>query len=252
MAAAAITKPKLDLDQTNADLQQKDALEIVQWASESFGDGLVLSSSFGAQAAVMLHLCTRVVPDIPIIWIDTGFLFAETYQFAKELTDRLALNLKIYQSPISPAHMHALHGELWNEGEDGMVQYNQQRKVEPLRRAMKELRATGWLSGVRAQQTSHRAGMKYVDHQDAYNVYEIHPILKWNAQTIHNYLTEYDLPRHPLWEKGYKSIGDWHSTRSIKDGEDERAGRFHGLKSECGIHLPESKEENDSMGSAGL
>ena len=96
MAQAIMDKQKLDLDAVNRDLTQADAQQIVRWAADTFGDRMVLSSSFGAQAAVMLHLVTRVAPDVPVVFIDTGYLFPETYTFAESLAKRLKLNLHVY------------------------------------------------------------------------------------------------------------------------------------------------------------
>ncbi|HXD36119.1 MAG TPA: phosphoadenosine phosphosulfate reductase family protein, partial [Rhodanobacter sp.] len=97
----------------NATLAALNAEQRVAWALEHLPGEHVLSSSFGAQAAVSLHLVTRRRPDIPVVLIDTGYLFPETYRFIDELSERLALNLKVFQSPLSPARMEARHGQLW-------------------------------------------------------------------------------------------------------------------------------------------
>lgn len=235
----------------NERLRDVDAHDAIRWAAETFSDGLVLTTSFGAQSAVMLHLAASVVPDIPVIWVDTGYNFKETYQFADDLTDRLKLNLKVYQSPLSPAHMEARLGKLWEMGEEALNQYDLIRKVEPMERALRELHVTAWLAGLRRQQTDFRANLPRVE-QRSDGLFKIYPILHWTSKQVHDYLKQHDLPYHPLFDKGYASIGDWHSTHSIADGQSERAGRFRGLKQECGIHLPRSPEENESLGSAGL
>ena len=98
-----------------------------------------MSTSFGAQAAVMLHLATRVAPSIPVVFIDTGYLFPETYRFADELTTRLKLNLKVYRAVESPAWLEARSGKLWEQGAEGLARYNQIMKVEPMQRALAEL-----------------------------------------------------------------------------------------------------------------
>jgi len=140
----SVTKvPSIDLSQANQQLGNEEALSLVEWSVETFGDGLVMSTSFGIQAAVMLHLVTQVKPKIPVIWVDTGYLPAETYKFAKNLTKRLKLNLKIYQSPFSPARMEALFGKLWEQDDvESLNRYDQIRKVEPMQRALEELEAT--------------------------------------------------------------------------------------------------------------
>lgn len=95
----------LDLTAVNEKLKNATSIQVVEWAAENFPQTLVMSTSFGIQAAVMLHLAVSVIPDIPVIWIDTGYLPPETYKFAQQLTERLNLNLKVYQSPLSPARM---------------------------------------------------------------------------------------------------------------------------------------------------
>jgi len=243
-------KQVLDVEAANELLQGKDAPAVVEWACSVFGDRLAMTSSFGVQAAVMLHLVTQVIPDIPVVFIDTGFHFPETYQFADQLANRLKLNLKIYQSPMSAARMVALHGPLWDQGEEGLIKYDELRKVEPMQQALNELDVHAWLAGLRRSQTDFRAKLRFVESQA--NVAKVHPIINWTTKDVHEYLKKHDLPYHPLHEKGYASIGDWHSTSPISEGQDERAGRFKGLKQECGIHLPTTKAEDQSRESSGL
>ena len=245
-----MTSNQPDLDAINPKLEGAEALEVIRWAHETFGNGLVLSTSFGMQAAVMLHLTTQVVPDIPVIFIDTGFHFLDTYKFADELTDRLKLNLKVYQAKASPAWTLARHGKLWEQGVEGLNQLDRIHKVEPMARALDELGATATLAGLRRGQTEHRKTLPTVVLQRGRH--KVHPILTWTDKDVHDYLKKHDLPYHPLREQGYTSIGDWHSTLPITAGMDERDGRFGGLKQECGLHLPETKEEDDSRFSSGL
>ena len=244
--------PSLDLVKIQAKLEKASAPEIVTWADQTFDQGLVMSTSFGIQAAVMLHVVTRIIPTIPVIWIDTGYLPAETYQFAENLTNRLQLNLKVYQSPCSPARMEALYGKLWQQNDlEALNRYDQIRKVEPMQRALKELGAIAWLTGLRKDQTRHRQTLKPVELQG--NQYKILPILDWNAKAIYEYLTAYDLPYHPFFDQGYVSVGDWHSSRPLMaDDQDERDTRFHGMKQECGLHLPLTPEAAQSLDSSTL
>jgi phosphoadenosine phosphosulfate reductase len=243
---------ELDLEAVNQRLTPASASQIVEWASETFGDGLVMSTSFGIQAAVMLHLATRILPDLPVIWVDTGYLPAETYIFAEQLTERLNLNLKVYQSPISPARMEALYGRLWaNQELDSLNRYDQMRKVEPMQRALQELKATAWLAGLRRDQTNHRKNLQKVARQG--ELYKVHPILDWHSRDIYQYLTAHNLPYHPFFDQGYVTVGDWHSSRPLTaDDTDERVTRFHGVKQECGLHLPLTTAEAKSLDSSTL
>jgi phosphoadenosine phosphosulfate reductase len=242
----------LDLAPINERLDRAKAEQIIEWADQTFGEGLVMSTSFGIQAAVMLHLVTRVIPQIPVIWIDTGYLPPETYRFADQLTEQLDLNLKVYQSPISPARMEALYGQLWQQKDlEALNRYDQIRKVEPMQRALQELGAIAWLAGLRRDQTAHRQSLQPLVQQG--QRYKVLPILDWNARDIYQYLTAHDLPYHPFFDQGYVSIGDWHSSRPLTaDDENERDTRFHGLKQECGLHLPLSTEAAQSLDSSTL
>ena len=246
----------MDLKQANQtlepDLTNKDAKQIVVWAHETFSDGLIMSTSFGIQSAVMLHLVTQVVPDLPVVWVDTGYLPAETYQFAESLTQRLQLNLQVYQSPMSPARMEALYGKLWaSQAVEAFNQYDYIRKVEPMQRALRELGATAWLAGLRADQTDHRKTLNVVTQQR--DIYKIAPILNWTAKDVYEYLQAYDLPYHPLFDQGYVTVGDWHSSRPLMaDDESDRDTRFRGLKQECGLHLPQTPGEAESLDSSYL
>ena len=244
--------PVLDLNAINREWGEADATSLVQWGHDTFGDGLVLSTSFGIQSAVMLHLVTQVVPNIPVIWIDTGYLPVETYRFAEELSNRLRFNLKVYQSPLSPARMEALYGRLWEQHDvHALNRYDQIRKVEPMQRALTELNATAWLTGLRADQTDHRKSLERVGQQGGH--YKLLPILKWTAKDLYQYLVAHDLPYHPLFDKGYVTVGDWHSSRPITAADaNDRDTRFKGLKQECGLHLPQSPEEAASLDSSSL
>ena len=226
----------VSLERLRSEITPRDAWQQVREAALLFGRGLVMSTSFGIQSAVLLDLVTRTAPGTPVIWIDTGYLPPETYHYAEELTRRLKLDLHVFQPLLSPARMEALYGRLWEtDNPDAMRQYTRLRKVEPMQRALAELGATAWLSGVRSEQTSHRAALQTVEV--GLGVYKIHPLLRWTAEQIETYFRVYDLPRHPLQQHGYCSVGDAHSSRPLDAHETkERTARFRGLVDECGLH----------------
>lgn len=223
------------------ELEQASPQERIQWAVSAYGESLVMTTSFGIQAAVMLHLVTQVVPTIPVIFIDTGYLFPETYRFAKDLTERLSLNLKKYVPTMTAAEQEALYGKQWEQGLDGLKRYNFLNKVEPMDRAVRELGAKAWLAGLRRSQASTRETLPVVQRQN--KVTKIHPIIDWDNRKVHRYLTEHGLPYHPLWEQGYVSVGDWHSTTKLLDGMREEDTRFNGMKRECGLHETTGKTD---------
>ncbi|MGH8250532.1 MAG: phosphoadenylyl-sulfate reductase [Steroidobacteraceae bacterium] len=204
-------------------------------ALERFPGQHVLSSSFGAQAAVSLHLVTRIALGIPVILIDTGYLFPETYRFVDELVERLELNLKVYRSARSAAWLQACHGSLWDLGREGIEQDNRIHKVEPMERALREQHAGTWFAGLRREQSASRADIEPVQRTGA-GRYKVHPLFDWTDHDIYRYMRKHELPYHPLWEQGYTSIGDWHTTRRLSDVADPEATRFFGLKRECGLH----------------
>jgi phosphoadenosine phosphosulfate reductase len=221
-------------DHASTDLEQAIPEERVRWGVDTFGRGLVMTTSFGIHSAAMLHLVTRIVPEIPVIFIDTGYLFPETYRFADDLSKRLKLNLKVYSPVTTAARQEALHGRQWEQGVDALKRYNFFNKVEPMERAVRELRATAWLAGLRRSQARTREGLGVVQVQN--KITKIHPVIDWDNRRVHRYLTEHDLPYHPLWESGYASVGDWHSSSKLLDGMREEDTRFGGRGRECGLH----------------
>jgi phosphoadenosine phosphosulfate reductase len=245
-----VSHPGLDLAVLNQTYREANAQELIQWGYQTFGPGLVLSTSFGIQSALMLHMVTQVVPEIPVIWIDTGYLPAATYRFAEQLTQRLQLNLKVYQACVSSARMEALYGRLWEQDDvEALNRYDYLRKVEPMQRALRELGAVAWLAGLRSGQTDHRQTLDRIGQQDG--LYKLLPILSWTSKDVYDYLMAHDLPYHPFFDQGYVTVGDWHSSRPLTaDDTHERNTRFQGRKQECGLHLPQTPEEAESLNSS--
>lgn len=215
-------------------LESATAEERIEWAFGQFGDSLGMTSSFGAQSAVLLHLATRVWPEIPVILVDTGYLFPETYRFIDELADRLRLNLKVYRHELSPAWQEARWGKLWEQGLEGIERYNERNKILPMDRALAELDLRAVMAGVRRQQSSTRGHFSVIGLQKGR--VRLHPIVDWTDLDIGLYLTKHGLPYHPLWDEGYVSIGDWHTSRKLTDGMTAEETRFFGLKRECGLN----------------
>jgi phosphoadenosine phosphosulfate reductase len=227
------TSRKHALEHCNRKFAALKADQRVEWALENLPGSHVLTSSFGAQAAVSLHLVTRVYPGMPVLLVDTGYLFPETYRFIDELVERLKINLKVYRAERSPAWQEARHGQRWNQGLTGIDAYNQENKVEPMRRALRELGVSTWFAGLR-RNTESRSNIPYLEWSGGR--WKVHPIAEWTDRDVHRYLKKHDLPYHPLWEKGYVSIGDHHSTKPIYEVATLDETRFFGLKRECGIH----------------
>lgn len=218
----------------NRRLAQLSAPERVACALDNLPETQVLTSSFGAQAAVMLHMLASARADIPVVVVDTGYLFPETYEFIDTLTERLQLNLQVYRADMSPAHQEARFGKRWEQGLEGIEAYNLQNKVEPMRRAMAELQVGTWFTGLRRVQSQSRAETPFVQYTGGR--FKVAPIADWTDRDVYTYLKAHNLPYHPLWHKGYVSIGDQHTTVPLHQASSEEQTRFHGLKRECGLH----------------
>ncbi len=219
----------------SADLAERKAGERLELLAERFGDRLVASTSFGLQSAVMLDLIARHAPQVPVVFVDTGFLFPETYRYADELAERFGTDLRIYQPRMTAARLEALHGRLWEHGGEALDQYGTITKLEPMNRALSELGAEVWISGVRRSQSSTRADRPFAEQQK--RTLKVYPILDWADAQVSAYMHDHDLPPHPLAAQGYLTMGDWHSTTPATGGADAESTRFNGEKYECGLHL---------------
>lgn len=223
------------LDQANQYLYPLTAVQRIQWAFEYLPSNHILSSSFGIQSAVMLHLLSSIQHDIPIVLTDTGYLFSETYRFIDELKERLQLNIHVYRATLSSSWQEARFGQLWEQGLDGLERYNKINKTEPMKRALDELNVGCWFAGLRRSQSSTRQNLNILSIQSGR--FKFLPIIDWSNKDVHQYLQTYKLPYHPLWEKGYVSVGDTHSSKPLEAGMTEEETRFNGLKRECGLHF---------------
>ncbi len=230
-----------ELSEANGLLERLTASQRVDWFVDRFGDTVAVSSSFGADSAVMLQLAVAIRPDMPIITVDTGFLFEETRAFREQLTARLELNLHVYRPRISREDFIEEHGAMWRTNPDACCAFN---KREPFDRAKQELGIGAWMAGVRRDQSHMRRHLPFVQ-RDFDGLIKLCPIADWTTADVHFFLAEYDLPYHPLREEGFPSIGcrpeEGYCTRKVQPGEDARSGRWAGFdKTECGLHTFDS------------
>ncbi|PCS22754.1 phosphoadenylyl-sulfate reductase [Candidatus Enterovibrio escicola] len=230
----------LALAPINAKLETMSAEVRILWALNNLDGECALSSSFGIQAAMMLHLVIQVKPDILVILIDTGYLFPETYQFVSDMTKHLSLNLRVYRAVQSSSQQEKEYGKLWEQGIEGIQRYNYLNKVEPMRRALNELNISTWFSGLRRDQASSRQTLPILSIQNG--IFKFLPVIDWSKKAVNQYLKYNELQYHPLWDEGYVSVGDVHTTSKLKKGMIEEKTRFFGLKRECGLH------EDDATG----
>lgn len=233
----------LDTQRLNHRFEHTPAEQIVQWAAEQFGGDLVMTSSFGADSAALLHMASTALPGIRVIMVDTGFLFPETHLFMEQLRARLNLNVWSYRTRQDPFAYLKEAGETdpsWRADIDRCCATN---KNEPMERAMRDLKPRAWLRGIRRSQSAARSERQFVEWANRYGCYAVSPLLSWTHNDVQLYLDEHALPRHPLWDKGYLSIGcnPLSCTRAVGAGEDARSGRWaQAGKTECGINLTDS------------
>ena len=218
-----------DLAAENAVLEKLSAQERIAWACERFGEGLIVTTSFGLQSSVMLHLVLQQSDQIPVVFVDTGYLFPETYEYAQALGQKLGFKEKVYSAMTSPAYQEACYGKLWEQGKEGMTKYNFLNKKEPMDRALRELKATAWLAGLRRSQSEERKNRSFIEKQG--DIIKIYPILDWDDKQTYRYIPQNNLPYHPLEGMGYDSLGDYHSTSKVSDSS--------------------SKEDSDTAGTEG-
>ena len=247
MTTLAPKSHSLDADSLNSAFESADAAKIVSWAATEFAGDLVMSSSFGAESALLLHMATRVLPRIRVIMIDTGFLFPETHRFMEELRLRFDLNVWVYRTKNDPfAYLHGAGEENpnWRNDVNSCCAAN---KNEPMERAFADLRPKAWLRGIRRQQAETRKKRSIIEWSPRYQAWAISPLLNMTTKDIFHYMKQHDLPYHPLYEQGYTSIGcnPLSCTRPIQPGEDPRSGRWSGSgKVECGINLTNSLDSS--------
>ena len=223
-----------DLEKINAEFEAKKPQEIVAWAVREFSPRFAMTSSFGPESGVLLHMASRVDPNIPVLFLETGYHFPETLEYKKQLVQLLGLTniIDLKADPEKKAEVVARYdGVPYEKNPDLCCEIN---KVEPLGAALPNYDA--WMSGIRRNQTDFRKSIRIIEEYEG-ELYKISPLANFTSRDAWWYLKEHQIPQHPLFEKGYMSIGCWPCTRPIQAGDDERSGRWAGkTKKECGIH----------------
>lgn len=220
-----------ELERASERLERATPAERLAFAVDTFGEGLLFTSSFGAQSGVLLHLWSRVAKDLPVVFIDTGFLFPETLAYRDALAERLGLDVRVVRPDIANADFVARWGDdVQRRDPDFCCGLNKVAPLAPLRAA-----ARAWVSGLRRDQSRAREGVRVLERDG--HLVRVHPLATLTKADVARYLAEHEIPEHPLVERRYLSIGCAPCTRPIAEGEDERAGRWAWTgKSECGLH----------------
>ncbi|MEX2457695.1 MAG: phosphoadenylyl-sulfate reductase [Actinomycetota bacterium] len=218
--------------------------EIIRWAIEDSGlSEIAIASSFQAEDTVVMDMAARVRQDVPILFLETGFHFAETLAFKERLIERLGLNVVDLVGDYTVEEQAKEFGDrLWERDPKMCCELN---KVIPLNRALNQL--DSWVTGMRRDSAPTRANAPIVDQYElepGKTLVKFNPIANWTRKDAWDYLKQEDLPHLSLYDLGYASIGCAPCTRIVWPGEDERAGRWAGAgKVECGIHTTETAKE---------
>jgi len=222
----------LQIEQLSEDFETKTPQEIIEWAVDTFWPQVALSSSFQTQSIPLLHIASQIRPDILIFFLDTGYHFWETLIFREQIASDWHLNvLDLYRDTRWDGFTRQSTRSLPLEDPNLCCFIH---KVQPMQKALKNMLA--WISGIRRDQTSVRASAKILELQND-GLVKINPLLNWTKADVNRYMEEHSLPSHPLFEKGYRSLGCAPCTVAIGVNVDERAGRWAGRgKLECGLH----------------
>ncbi len=224
-----------DLSHINGYLEGTPPEEILQWAVDTYGEGLALSASFGGpEGMALLDMLSRITKEVTVLTIDTGFLFQETIEFREEVMRRYELPLVVLRSELSIDEQVERYGERMRTCTPDLC--CQVRKLEPLKRGLERYEA--WMTGIRREQTPQRANTPVVSWNERFGAAKIAPFAFVKEGWVHEYISEHDVPVNPLLKKGYRSIGCEPQTRPVApDEEDYRAGRWSEMeKTECGLH----------------
>jgi len=197
---------------------------------------VAISSAFGAEGMVLIDMASRVRTGFRVFTMDTEFLFPETYSLIDRIQQKYEITIERVFSLLSPEEQERVHGAtLWARDPDRCCNL---RKVEPLRRKLRELGA--WITSIRRDQTSFREDARKVEWDVKFGLVKVNPIADWTSKQVWRYLHEHGVPYNSLHDQNYPSIGCTHCTRAVRPGEDARAGRWPGTsKTECGLHIIE-------------
>jgi phosphoadenosine phosphosulfate reductase len=215
----------------DAELRHAHPRTVLEAAVETFGDKLALVSSFGAESAVLLHLAAKVKPDIPVLFLDTGMLFAQTLDYRRQLAVDLGLTgVRDLRPSFEDLALTDPDADLHQRDTDACCEI---RKVRPLENALAGYDA--WITGRKRFQGGARLRLPVVEEVDGR--IKFNPLANWTKTELDAYARVHELPAHPMVAHGFPSIGCWPCTQAVTDGADARSGRWAGSqKTECGIH----------------
>jgi phosphoadenosine phosphosulfate reductase len=220
-------------DQLQEAAEDWSAEELLRWASSEFGREMEVASAFGAEGVVLIDIASHVVSHLKIFILDTGYLFPQTNHLLSKIEQRYSVRVERVFPEISvQAQEEQYQPQLWNRDPDLCCDI---RKIQPLRRKLAPLRA--WVTAIRREQTATRRSARKLEWDDNFHLIKLNPLVDWTYEMVWSYIREHSLAYNPLHDLNYVSIGCMPCTRSIRAGEDQRAGRWPEFaKQECGLH----------------
>lgn len=231
---------KEEITALSAQFEMKTPQQIVEWVVAQFAPEIVVSTSFQTQSMPLLHMVTRAMPDIRVFFLDTGYHFWDTLIFRERIQHEWNLNVvDLYRDSRWDVFVRQNVRTLPLQDANLCCYIH---KVQPMQRALDGLRA--WISGIRRDQTSERARAQILELQSD-GLLKVNPLLNWTKHDIQTYIADHHLPSHPLYQRGYRSIGCAPCTSTVGLNDDDRAGRWAGRgKTECGLHTDMFKHKN--------
>jgi phosphoadenosine phosphosulfate reductase len=232
-----LTMP-LELDRIEAAasvLEESSPVETLRWAFDEFQNRVTIATGFGAEGVALIDMAARINPNPDVFFLDTSFLFPETYELRRRLEDRYGIRIRAFQSELTPEDQELKFGsKLWSRDPDLCCRL---RKLEPLKDALRGKDA--WVTAIRRDQTLERSSARVVEWDCQWQLIKINPIVRWSKQQVWEYIAKNNVPYNPLHDQNYPSIGCTHCTQPVQLGEPDRSGRWRGReKRECGLHAP--------------
>ncbi|MBB72246.1 MAG: phosphoadenylyl-sulfate reductase [Legionellales bacterium] len=226
------------------DLEASQPQDILGWATGQFGADLIMATSYGLEGMVIIHMLHELKANLTIINLDTGYQFPETLRMQEAIKDTYGFDITLVKASTTTEEYEAKYGGKVYEMDPNQCCFD--RKVRPLQNALAGKPA--WISSIRREQTPQRAAAGIVEWDDKFNLIKINPLANWTLEQVNSFINDNKIPTHPLYQRGFKSIGCWPCTRAVEADEAERAGRWSGFeKLECGLHTRATEKSDEHV-----
>jgi len=228
-----------ELTEVNARLAAATPSDILQWAVERFFPRLTMATAFGPEGCILIHLLAEIEPRVRVFNLDTGYQFPETLALREHIIERYGIEVEMVRPELTvPQFEDRNGGPIYHTNSE---QCCYERKLVPMQRALYGYES--WITAIRAEQSSHRAGARIVGWDSKFSLVKVNPLLSWTRRDVWAFIEANKVPYNPLHDRGYPSVGCWPCTAPVAEGQPERAGRWAGqAKTECGLHSLDSSQ----------